>query len=89
MPNCASLTISAVQIQRKEKSEVACIEHKIIEEVGFMWFLECVKNLNRLKGKHVFKATEQDNNGMKMNTILYISSVLIFLAANNRKSNSE
>lgn len=75
--------------KKEEKSEGTCIKHKIIEEVGFMWFLECVKNLNRLKGKHVFKATEQGNNDMKMNTILYISSALMFLVANNRKSNSE
>lgn len=58
MPSGILLTIECcASSQKEEKSADNCIKHKIIEEVGFMLFLEYIKNLNRFKAKHrVFKA---------------------------------
>ena len=53
MPSGVLSTIECcANSQKEEKSAGNCIKHKIIEEVGFMLFLEYIKNLNRLKGKH-------------------------------------
>lgn len=58
-----------VNSHKEEKSESHCIKHRIIEEMGFVLFLEYVKNLNRFKGNTGYsKQREQGTNGRNMDT---------------------
>lgn len=77
-------------LKKEEKSEGDYFKHRIIVVAGFMLFFDCINNLKNIKGKcRVLKAKGRCKNGRNMNTILHISSVLIFLATNNRKSKSK